>query len=270
MPSFFKMIFKALSYFVIGYVALLLMVFILQRKMLYYPDGSRLSETYAQKAGLRSWPSVENYRGYIGQNDAEEFKGTVIVFHGNAGAAYHRGYYVEALSRLGLRVILAEYPGYGGRDGNPNETVLVDDALETIQLAHGEYGGPLYLLGESLGAGVAAAAVKKSKISIKGVVLLTPWDSLPSVAQTHYWYFPTRYLVREQYNSIANLQGYQGNVAVILAGNDKIVPVKHGQNLYDSIATPKKLWRFEKAGHNTMPIEPLLPWWKEVVGFISK
>ena len=188
--SIFKMIFKALSYFVIGYVALLAIVFLLQRKMLYYPDGSRLPEEHALRVGLRSWPSVENYRGYIGQNDAEEFKGTAIVFQGNAGAAYHRGYYVDALTRLGLRVILAEYPGYGGRDGKPNESVLIDDAMETIRLAHQTYAEPLYLWGESLGAGVVAAAVKKSTIPIKGVVLFTPWESLPAVAQTHYWYFP--------------------------------------------------------------------------------
>ena len=264
------MIWKILSYAVIGYVALLAIVFVLQRKMLYYPDGSRLPEEYAKKAGLSSWPSVEEFRGYMGQNDTKDFKGTVIVFHGNAGTAYHRGYYVDALTRLGLRVILAEYPGYGGREGNPSEKVLVDDALETIRLAHQAYGEPLFLWGESLGAGVAAAAINKSAIPIKGVVLFTPWDSLPSVAQTHYWYFPTRYLVREQYNSVANLQGYQGNVAVVLAGNDKVIPIKHGQKLYDSIATQKRLWRFDHAGHNTMPIEPHLPWWQEVVEFISK
>lgn len=263
-----NMIWKILSYAVIGYVALLAIVFVLQRKMLYYPDGSRLPDMYAQKAGLRSWPSVENYRGYIGNHEEESLKGTVIVFHGNAGAAYHRGFYVEALAPLGLRVILAEYPGYGGRDGKPSEAVLVDDALESIQLAHQEYGDPIYLWGESLGAGVAAAAVKKSMVPIKGVVLFTPWDSLPSVAQTHYWYFPTRYLVREQYNSIANLKDYHGNVAVVLAGNDEVVPTKHGQKLYDSISAKKRLWLFENAGHNTMPIEAGLPWWQEVVDFL--
>ena len=74
----------------------------------------------------------------------------------------------------------------------------------------------------------------------------------------------------EQYNSVANLRDYQGHVAVVLAGNDRVVSVKHGRKLYDSIATPKRLWRFEHAGHNTLPIEPHLPWWQEVVRFISR
>jgi alpha-beta hydrolase superfamily lysophospholipase len=264
------MIWKFILYAVVGYVVLLLLVFLLQRRMLYYPDSTRLTGEYAHKAGLRSWPSSENHRGYVSENKKGDNSGTVVVFHGNAGAACHRGYYAAALNRLGLRVILAEYPGYGGRSGTPSEKVFVADALETIQLVHGEYGDPLYLWGESLGAGVVAAVIKKSAISIKGAVLLTPWDSLPSVAQTHYWYFPTRYLVREQYNNIANLNDYHGNVAVVLAGNDNVVPPKHGQKLYDSITTQKQLWHFAQAGHNTMPMEPHLSWWQDVIEFISK
>jgi len=264
------MIWKILTYALIGYMALLLLVFVLQRKMLYYPDGSRLPEAYAQKAGLRSWPSAKDFRGYIGAVEKEGIAGTIIVFHGNAGAAYHRRYYVDALSRLGLAVILAEYPGYGGREGNPGESVLVEDALETIRLAYQAYKEPIYLWGESLGAGVAAAAIQKSAVPIKGVVLFTPWDSLPDVAQTHYWYFPSRWLVMEQYNSIRNLKAYQGHVAVVLAGNDKVIPVKHGRRLYDAITTRKQLWRFAGAGHNTMPIEPHLSWWREVIEFITE
>ena len=51
-------------------------------------------------------------------------RGTAIVFHGNAGHAGHRAYYARALTPLGLRVILAEYPGYGPRAGQPGEQAL--------------------------------------------------------------------------------------------------------------------------------------------------
>jgi len=44
-------------------------------------------------------------------------KGTVTVFHGNAGPAAGREFYLQALAPLNYRVILAEYPGYGGRTG---------------------------------------------------------------------------------------------------------------------------------------------------------
>ena len=163
---------------------------------------------------------------------------------------------------------MAEYPGYGGRAGRPSEEVLVQDALETIGLAHDEYGQPLFLWGESMGSGVVSSAVAKADVPLKGLVLFLPWDSLADVAQTHYWYLPAYWLVLDKYNSIDNLQRFEGNVAVILAEKDEVIPVKHGKRLYDSIVAKKKLWRFEGVGHNDVPVEPELQWWEEVTEFI--
>lgn len=264
------MFWKILSYALICYVSLLAIVFIFQRKLLYMPSEFRLSEERAIDEGLHYWPSFEEYRGFACSEGSIDAKGTILVFHGNAGAAYHRGFYIKALAPLGLRVILAEYPGYGGRAGRPSEDVLVKDALETIRLVYQEYGEPLFIWGESLGAGVVSSAVSKTDIPLKGVVLFTPWDSLPNVAQTHYRYLPARWLVLDKYDNIDNLQRFGGNVAVILAGNDEVVPVRHGRKLYDSIAAKKRLWLFEMAGHNEMPIEAGLPWWGEVVEFVSQ
>jgi hypothetical protein len=50
--------------------------------------------------------------------------------------------------------ILAEYPGYGPRADKPGEANFIHDASELISLAHGQYDGPLLLVGESLGAGI--------------------------------------------------------------------------------------------------------------------
>lgn len=264
------MIWKILLYVLIAYVMLFSSLFVLQRKLLYFPNEIKLSEERAIDQDLLYWPSFENFQGFISQGEPEDAKGTVIVFHGNAGAAYHRSFYAQALSIQNLRVILAEYPGYGGRAGNPSEDLLVKDALQTIKLAYQEYGEPLFLWGESLGAGVVSSAVSKTDIPIKGVVLFLPWDSLPNLAQTHYWYLPTPWLVLDKYNSMDNLQGYEGNIAVILAEKDEVIPLQHGKKLYDSITAKKKLWLFEDARHNEMPVAPELHWWKEVIDFISQ
>jgi pimeloyl-ACP methyl ester carboxylesterase len=253
-----------------GYVALGSIVFFIQRKMLYFPNVSPLSEERASEAGLRHWPSHKNFRGFTGIGETADARGTIIVFHGNAGAAWDRSFYVKALSRQNFRVVLAEYPGYGGRSGHPGEDVMVEDALETIRLAHQEHGGPVFLWGESLGCGVVAHAVRLSDIPIKGVVLFLPWDSLPDLAQAHYWFLPARWLVLDKFNNVENLEKYEGKIAVILAENDEVIPVRHGQRLFESILTGKKLWLFEGASHNEMPIAADQPWWGEVTGFVSR
>jgi len=76
--------------------------------------------------------------------------------------------------------------------------------------------------------------------------------------------------VLDQYNNVENLQRFEGNVAVILAGMDEVIPVNHGINLYESIDTNKKLWLFEAVRHNSVPIAAELAWWKEVSDFISR
>lgn len=252
------MIWRLSSRVLIVYIAFSLVVFIFQRQMLYLPGEFRLSRERARNEGLLHWPSFERYRGLIGRQEPADSKGTIIVFHGNAGTAHDRRFYVSALSDQGFRVILAEYPGYGGRVGRPSEEVLVEDALETMLLAYHEYGQPLFLWGESLGSGVVSSAVAKANVPLKGLVLFLPWDSLPKLAQTHYWYLPAYWLVLDKYNSIDNLRHFEGNVAVILAEKDEVIPVKHG----------RKLWLFKDVGHNNVAVEPELHWWEDVTEFI--
>ena len=83
--------------------------------------------------------------------------------------------------KLGFRVILAEYPKYGGRPGKVGEKSFVAAGMETVRLAFEQYGEPLYLVGESLGCGVAAAVAKQTSVPIAGIILITPWDTLASV-----------------------------------------------------------------------------------------
>jgi alpha-beta hydrolase superfamily lysophospholipase len=252
------------------YTVVALILFIFQRQLLYYPSNFKPSKELIDVEKLRYWPSYDNYRGFTGAEELSDPDGTVIVFHGNAGTAYHRAFYIDALSRQNLRVILAEYPGYGGREDKPTEAKLVGDAVETLRLAHQAYGEPLYLWGESLGSGVASGVVAQTKVPLKALVLFLPWDSLSNLAQTHYWYLPARWLVLDQYNNVENLLRYQGNVAVMLAGMDEVVPAKHGRKLYESIDTNKKLWIFEGVSHNSIPVAPNLSWWKEIKNFISQ
>ncbi|MFH2058222.1 MAG: alpha/beta fold hydrolase [Pseudomonadota bacterium] len=264
------MMWKILLYALIGYTALCGIVFIFQHKLLYMPDHTKVSKVQAMDNGLNFWPSFDNFQGLITQTGLVEPKGTIIVFHGNAGTALDRNFYASALSRQAYRVILSEYPGYGGRLGKPSENVLAEDAIKTIHLAYQAYGEPLILWGESLGCGVVASAVQQTRIPVKGVVLFLPWDSLTNLAQTHYPFLPVKWLIKDKYDSVENLKGFTGNIGVILAGNDEIIPVKHGKNLYESIRANKKLWVFDNATHNEMPVAPGLPWWEEVISFISE
>ena len=254
----------------VGYAMIVLAAFLLQRRLLYFPETSRPSSSQLAAEGLAFWPATsDGYRGFVSTLPQSHRRGTVLVFHGNAGAAWQRSYYVDALQPLGYRVILVEYPGYGGRPGAPSEAALVTDAQESLRQAYAEYGAPIYLWGESLGSGVAAAVAAAPAAPVAGVVLLTPWDSLPDLAQGLYPFLPVRWLLLDRYDSVRNLAGVTMPVAVVSAERDEIIPPARAERLYASLSAPKQRWVLPGAGHNSWPIAPGLAWWREVMAFMA-
>jgi hypothetical protein len=239
----------------------------LQQRMLYYPSTYLPSERELAAAHLRFWPSRADYRGFIGTKDIGTIKGTVIVFHGNAGTADQRSYYAEALVPLGYRVILAEYPGYGSRRGELSEASFVADARQTIALASRQYAETVIVLGESLGCGVAAAAANDPSLGIGALMLITPWDSLLAVAKSLYPLLPVGLFLKDKYDSVANLRSFRGKIAVIGAERDEILPLKHALALYDSLTAPKKMWIVKGARHNDWPMAVDEKQWREFMDF---
>jgi len=265
---------KFALYSLFAYALLILIGFLMQRRMLYFPEVKAPSPAFLQAYGLEPWPGGDDpVRGYTAIEKRAQRKGTVVVFHGNAGAAYHRDYYIKVLEPLGYRVLLAEYPGYGGRSGELSEQSFIADGSETVRRARGQFGNPVYLAGESMGCavatGVAAAAAVHPEIGIRGIALFTPWDTLPDLAQSIYWFLPVRTLLRDRYDNIGNLEKFPGPVAVIVAQQDRVVPVERGLTLYRILEGPKRVWKLPSAGHNDwfgrIPAEQ----WQEIFDYLA-
>jgi alpha-beta hydrolase superfamily lysophospholipase len=253
------------------YGLLVLLVFFMQRRMIYAPESGRPTENAVHAMGLRYWPNLpSDFRGFVDAAPGAHYRGTVIAFHGNAGSAWQREYFIHALQPLGYRVVLAEYPGYGGRPGAINEAAFVLEAIATIKEAQTMFESPIYLLGESMGCGVAAAAAASPEIVSAGLILITPWDSLPDLAQTLYWYLPARMLTLDRFDSVNNLQSYDRPVAMAIAENDTVIPNKHSLRLFQSLEGPKRLWRFSGAGHNSWPTQADAAWWREAMDFVDR
>ncbi|SAK86172.1 Alpha/beta hydrolase family protein [Caballeronia calidae] len=238
---------------------------VLQDRFLYFPEKARIEDLAF--GGLRAWPPDEAFRGLVAE-PAEAARATAIVFHGNAGHAGHRSHYAAMLTRLGLRVILAEYPGYGPRDGALGEDNLVADARQTIVLAHRLYGAPLLVIGESLGAGVAAAAGSRERDKIAGLMLITPWDRLEHIAAYHYPWLPVKWLLRDRYDSTAHLASFGRPVLVVIAERDSIVPPRFGEALFHALPEPKRMMVVNAAEHNDWIGRVDETWWREATGFL--
>ncbi len=249
----------------VGCLLFLAAIFLWQDRLLYFPAPATVERVAV--GGLRAWPSPQDFRGLIAE-PAGAVRGTAIVFHGNAGHAGHRAYYAQVLAPMGLRVILAEYPGYGPRRGMLGEASLVADAEETVAMAHRQYGGPLLLIGESLGAAVAAAAGAQQRELVAGLILITPWDRLSRVGSHHYPWLPVKWMLRDEYDTLVRLAKFDRPVVVAIAERDRIVPARFGTALHAALGGPKRLVVIEASDHNDWPDRVDAGWWGAAVGFV--
>ena len=249
----------AVALFIVGIV-------LFQDRLLYFPTRATVAEM--TRDDLSAWPDRQDFRGLSSEPSGAgqaALRGTAVVFHGNAGHAGHRSYYAETLTALGIRVILAEYPGYGPRDGEPGEGSLVADAENTIALAHRLYGEPLLVIGESLGAGVAAAAAARQLERVQALLLITPWDRLENVGAHHYPWLPVRWLLKDRYDTSKNLTDFRRPVTVVVAELDEVVPSRFGRALFDGLSEPKALRVVRAAGHNDWPLKVDRAWWRDAL-----
>ncbi|NND92037.1 MAG: alpha/beta hydrolase [Granulosicoccus sp.] len=250
----------------LGFVAVM---FFKQRSLLYLPGNNGLTTGQADALLLKKWPDDIQYRGYL--HDPADAQRTIVVFHGNAGEAAHRTYYLDTLAVTRARIILVEYPGYGQRTGSPTEKLLVNDAKATLEMASDAFPHePLLIIGESLGAGVASGAIADTTTGIQGLILITPWDSLTNLARTHYRFLPVRWLLLDRYDNISNLARFRGPKAIVLAGKDAIVPVEHGNQLFKNIPSIKARFMLDQAQHNNWLGYVNDQWWLEIMTFLSE
>jgi pimeloyl-ACP methyl ester carboxylesterase len=229
---------------------------------------------YARALGFVPWdrptPGAASPQGYVPFDfNQPSPHGTIVLFHGNGNWAAERGEYSAAFSRRGFRTFVYEYPGYGGRPGEPHEKTIVPDAQALVRELDREGLGPIYLWGESLGSGVAAAVAADPTLPIHGLVLLTPFNQIVGVALYRYPYIPVTLLVRDRYDSVDNLAHFTHPVSVVRCDEDETVPPPLTLQLYASLPGPKTMIVLHGVGHNDWPSQPDLAWWDEALDFIA-
>jgi len=261
------------------YLAIVILLLLLQRHFIYFPARSREEDLLrdAENYGLMPWrDSSSRLIGWrSGYADAPPLlRDRLVVFHGNAGYALHRSYYVDGFRGLtegkaGWEILLFEYPGYGARPGaTTEENIIRAGRLALLELLK-DKSGRVFLLGESLGSGVAARLAAENPESIAGLFLVTPFTSLSDVGTKHYPIFPVRLILRDRYEVQQNLEKYPGPVAFLMAGQDEIVPAELGRKLFENYPGRKRLWIQPGAGHNTLDVSPDAAWWREVADFLT-
>ena len=179
-----------------------------------------------------------------------EPKGTVLMFHGNAGNISHRLETIAIFHELGYNAMIIDYRGYGRSEGSPGEEGTYRDAEAAwtyLTRKRKIEADRIVLFGRSLGAAVAAwLAVEKHSA---GLILESAFTSVPDRGAEMYKFLPVRLLARINYDTLGRIDKLRCGLLVIHSRDDEIIPYHHGEQLFEAAKQPKRFQEIS-GGHN--------------------
>ncbi len=242
-----------LIFFCTGYLALVALMYVAQRGLMYFPETFR---TAPADAGLAEAEEVvldtpDGARVIVWHIPPKGNRPVWLYFHGNGGALRYRVDRFRELTAQGEGLVALSYRGYAGSTGRPTEAGLIADARAAYDFAVKRYGADrIVLWGESLGSGVALALAAESPVA--RIVLEAPFLSAVDVAAGVYPYLPVRFLMKDQFRSDLRVGKVTAPVLVLHGDRDQVVPIVSGQLLYKLITSPKRFVRISGGGHENL------------------
>ena len=196
------------------YIASCLLLFVLQRKFIYFPQPSSAVSGVTEISFTTDGEQLSGWVVNEGQSKA------LIYYGGNAESIENNIAFFEALLP-DYSVYLISYRGYGNSTGEPSEASLYHDALyifDRIKVNHEQ----ISLMGRSLGSGVATYVTVNRPV--EKLLLVTPFDSIENVAKHIYWMFPVSVLIKDKFQSIKRVKHISAQTYIFTAENDRVIP----------------------------------------------
>lgn len=249
-------ILKFIVYGIMAYAALIALIFLFQKHLIYFPSKQKpniAKASWAKEMHVLTKDKLVLHGWWSPPKDVSQ--PVIVYFHGNAlnienreprGAFYHQ---------KGVGLLFAEYRGFGGNEGIPSEAGLYDDARAYMDWILNDQKIPLsniVIYGESLGTGVAVQMATEYR-GVKAVVLETPFMSVLSMAQYRFPFIPSMdRLLRDHYRNDLKINDFDAPLLIGVAGKDLTVPNKFAEKLFEIRTKEKQIVRYVNAGHTEL------------------
>ncbi len=189
--------------------------------------------------------------------------GTVLFLHGNAENISTHIMSVRWLPAKGFNVFLLDYRGYGASDGAPTLPGVQDDidsALRVLLSRRDVDTNRIVIFGQSLGGALAVYYVSHSSYRqhIRALAVESAFSSYRQIAREKlagFWLtwplqWPLSWTVSDEYSPSRVVMDIAPIPLLIIHGDqDSIVPLHHGQRLFELAREPKQLWIIPGGGH---------------------
>ncbi len=259
-----------LTYLIGIYLLVVLVTFLFQRSLLYFPSKEKVDINYYSKTGLKEI-KLTTSDGFVLKSLFKkphyEKQNTILVFHGNGGHVGHRINKFKTFINAGYGLLLLEYRGYSENLGKPSEVGFYKDGLAAINYLSKQNisSDKIVLYGESLGCGIAAKL--STEFAFDATILEAPFTSIADVAQHHYWYLPAKWLVLDRYDIIGIIKNIKSPLLVIHGEKDNVIKIEFGRKVFDAAPEPKEVLYVPYAGHNNLYEFNI---YKKILNFLQK
>ena len=224
---------------------LLFIYFVICAYLYFFQDekvfNKKWAKSYAPKIAKKIYfnSSLGKLEGAIVKN--KENAPLVLYFSGNANNV------IEFLDQIAPKIkeynfIGFNYPGYAGSEGVPNEDNFYKIADEIFQ----KYK-PDFVIGRSIGTAVASYLASKYKF--KGLLLITPFDNLITIAKEKYPFIPVNLLLKYKFPESKFLSKSNIKTIVIALKKDDLIPQISLQNLLKNIKNLKEVIYIDGVKH---------------------
>lgn len=224
-----------MKYIVFGFIAIYLLavayIYVTQDSQVFNPDDIEKKEPISLEDVKQISFKVEKgvILDGIYKKSLKKDAPLIVYFGGNADDATRIVLHVKGLSDFDI--VSFNYRGFVKSEGKPSEKVIFSDALKIFD----KYGKnrEVIVIGRSLGTGVATYVA--SKRDIKELVLITPYDSIASIGQKMYPYFPVALLSKHKFESVKYILNVKVPVSLIEVKGDTTIPKYHFDKLKEKV-----------------------------------
>ena len=263
---------KYLMIVVLVYVAYCCLLFLIQRQIMFprymipTPAASAHNIPGLEKIWLETeFGKVESWFFSPPSATPSQPAPAVIFAHGNGELIDYWPQELKSFTRLGIALLLVEYPGYGRSAGSPSQESITEvflNAYDVLSARKNIDASRIVLFGRSLGGGAVCALAAERPA--KALILMSTFTSVRSFTVR---YLVPKFLVRDPFDNLATVQSYERPILIIHGNHDTIIPFSHGTKLHDAAANSKFI--AYDAGHNDCP--PNWPvFWQDVESFLRE
>jgi pimeloyl-ACP methyl ester carboxylesterase len=103
---------------------------------------------------------------------------------------------------------------------------------------------------------------------VKGVILVSPYDSLVSIARRDFPYAPVSLLLRHRFDSVSYASSLKMPLLVLTGDKDTTIQPEYSKKFVQNWGGEHELVNIGGADHNNMSYSPL--YWESITKFLKK